>query len=168
MKTSIVIKSCPWRLLLNWLTTSSKLYRDHRFNTVSLFSCSIVSQHNYLKPPPSVGPGQARSRFSSWGLWLAALLAGVIILGGWAGLEAGAIAAPLCRSVSGHQICILSIQRSAKYFWQYRTVLSIDGETQPDTTYDCRQRQHIAHDGRITAFSPRGTGSWICRFFKQP
>jgi hypothetical protein len=159
LKTSILIKSCPWQLLLGCRLTSSKLY-DDLLKAAALGSSSALSQHCH-QLRPSAGA-------SRWRLWVTALLIWTLAAGCWAGGEAGAIAAPRCRSINGHQICILSIQRSAKYFWQYRTVISIDGETQPDTVYDCRQRQRLAPDGRITAFAPGGTGSWICRFFKQP
>ena len=32
-----------------------------------------------------------------------------------------------CRNYNGHQVCILSIKRSAKNHWEYRASVSADG-----------------------------------------
>ncbi len=58
-----------------------------------------------------------------------------------ASLPASALAGEvlLCRSVEGHQVCVLSIKRSAKNFWEYRVQLRVDGQPQPQERYDCRR-----------------------------
>lgn len=54
--------------------------------------------------------------------------------------------ASICRQLEGHQVCILRIKRSAKYFWEYRAVVSIDGEKRPWERYNCRDRRRIGTD----------------------
>lgn len=50
-----------------------------------------------------------------------------------------ALAAPLlCRTVANHQVCVLSIKRSAKNFWDYRVQLQVDGKPHPQERYNCR------------------------------
>jgi hypothetical protein len=44
----------------------------------------------------------------------------------------------LCRAVDGHQVCVVSIKRSAKNYWEYRAQLSIDDQPLPIERYDCR------------------------------
>lgn len=89
------------------------------------------------------------------GLLLAGLLLGIGLL--------PAVAAPLCRTVNGHPICILTIQRSAKYFWEYRAVVTIDDKVRPLEKYDCRHRVRIARDGTRMPFQPEGAGALICQ-----
>ena len=59
----------------------------------------------------------------------------------------GAIAPPveaaLCRNLDGQEVCIIKIKRSAKYYWEYRTLVSIDVKKKPLFIYNCR-------DGTIT------------------
>lgn len=69
---------------------------------------------------------------------LIGLLIGLGCWGGLLGWSAGALANPLCRPLAGQQVCIETIKRSAKYFWEYRVVVSIDGDHQPLKRYDCR------------------------------
>lgn len=45
----------------------------------------------------------------------------------------------LCRDLEGQRVCIETIKRSAKYVWEYRVVISIDGQNRPLKRYDCRQ-----------------------------
>jgi hypothetical protein len=45
----------------------------------------------------------------------------------------------LCRTVDSHQVCILSIKRSAKNFWEYRVQLSVDDQPRAKERYDCRR-----------------------------
>ncbi|NJL20288.1 MAG: hypothetical protein HC895_04770 [Leptolyngbyaceae cyanobacterium SM1_3_5] len=82
--------------------------------------------------------------------------------------------APICRSVNGQEICILSIQRSAKNHWEYRATVSIDGQTRswrPGTVsiekYNCRDRIRVGQDGRAVPFEPQGAGELICRLADQ-
>ncbi|WP_228024720.1 hypothetical protein [cf. Phormidesmis sp. LEGE 11477] len=70
----------------------------------------------------------------------------------------------ICRLFSGHQVCINSIRRSAKSYWEYRTVVSIDGVRQPLELYNCRDRARIlASDGSIVPFLTGKTGDWVCQ-----
>ncbi len=57
-----------------------------------------------------------------------------------------ALASILCRSVEGHQVCLETIKRSAKYFWEYRVVVTVDGNRQPSKRYDCRQPQALSDE----------------------
>ena len=69
-----------------------------------------------------------------------------------------------CRLFSGHQVCITSIRRSAQRYWEYRTVVSIDGIKQPLELYNCRDRTRIlASDGTIVPFLTGKTGDWVCQ-----
>jgi hypothetical protein len=45
----------------------------------------------------------------------------------------------LCRTVETHQVCILSIKRSARNFWEYRVQLGVDGQPRAKERYDCRR-----------------------------
>ncbi len=70
----------------------------------------------------------------------------------------------ICRVFNGHQVCINSIRRSAKSYWEYRTVVSIDGAKQPLELYNCRDRNRIlASDGSIVPFLTGKTGDWVCQ-----
>lgn len=82
--------------------------------------------------------------------------------------------ASFCRnsaSVNGslqnnHEICILSIKRSAKNYWEYRAIVSIDRVKQPVEVYNCRDRIRVGKNG-IVPFHPNGAGELICRFFQK-
>lgn|GEM_PF-533015 len=75
--------------------------------------------------------------------------------------------AAFCQQSKDHQICILTIERSAKYYWEYRAVVSVDGVKQPIEIYNCRDRLKIQKDRTTVPFEPQGAGELICRFFKQ-
>ncbi len=47
-----------------------------------------------------------------------------------------------CRTVDGHKICILSLQRSAKNYWEYRASVSIDQQKPTSEVFDCRPQNH--------------------------
>lgn len=104
-----------------------------------------------------------RERLISSGLAIAfgVLLAGVFVIG-----VRPATATAFCREYHQHSICILRIQRSAKYYWQYRAVVKIDRIERPMAVYDCRQRVRIESSGGIVAFQENGAGEFICRYFK--
>lgn len=69
-----------------------------------------------------------------------------------------------CHTVNGHQICAVSLRRSAARYWEYRTVVSIDGIKQPLEIYNCRDRTRtLASDGTIIPFLTGKTGDWICQ-----
>lgn len=70
--------------------------------------------------------------------------------------------AAFCREVNDHLICIVSIKRSAKYYWEYRASVSVDGEVSPVEIYNCRDRRRLQADGKAVAFEPNGPGNLIC------
>ena len=75
--------------------------------------------------------------------------------------------AAFCRSLNDHVICVLSIQRSAKYYWEYRAAVSVDGVTYPIEVYNCRDRIKTKLDGATVSFEPNGAGELICGMFKK-
>lgn len=77
------------------------------------------------------------------------------------------LSAVFCRTVDGHQLCILEIQRSAKNHWEYRAIVRIDGQTQPKQVYDCQDRVRIQPNGEIFAFQRLDGGDLICSFFRR-
>ncbi len=69
-----------------------------------------------------------------------------------------------CQVFSGHEVCAVSIRRSAARYWEYRTVVDIDGAKQPLELYNCRDRTRtLASDGTIVPFLTGKTGDWICQ-----
>ena len=75
--------------------------------------------------------------------------------------------ASFCRNSNDHLICILSIKRSAKNYWEYRAAVSIDGVERPIEVYNCRDRTLVRKDGSVMPFESNGPGELICRFFKK-
>jgi len=75
--------------------------------------------------------------------------------------------ASFCRNSNDHSICVLSIKRSAKNYWEYRVVISIDGKKQPLEVYNCRKRIKINRQGDIIPFQTNSPGEIICSFFKK-
>ena len=75
--------------------------------------------------------------------------------------------AATCRNLDGHSICILRIKRSAKYYWEYRAAVSIDGKKKPIEIYNCRDRTKIRQDKNIVPFANNGAGELICSLFSQ-
>lgn len=73
--------------------------------------------------------------------------------------------AAMCRDIEGHEICILKIKRSAKYYYRYRTVISIDGEKQPLAIYNCRQRTITKKNKYPIPFKPDDGGDFVCSLF---
>jgi len=74
--------------------------------------------------------------------------------------------AAFCRTVNGHDICILSIKRSAKNYWEYRASVSVDGVARPVEIYDCRDRLRIQKNGTAVPFVENGPGELICSVLK--
>ncbi|WP_335097265.1 hypothetical protein [Nostoc sp.] len=66
-----------------------------------------------------------------------------------------------------HQICILSINRSAKNYWEYRAAVSVDGVKRPVQVYNCRERVKVQHDGTVLPFQQKNPGEMICSFFNS-
>ncbi|MGF1460087.1 MAG: hypothetical protein ACFBSG_13805 [Leptolyngbyaceae cyanobacterium] len=80
-------------------------------------------------------------------------------------------AASNCYRSAGHEICLTQVQRSAKYHWRYRVQATIDGERQPQTRYNCRDRTQTPmagpQKGRTQPFTPAGVGDRLCRMFRH-
>jgi hypothetical protein len=74
--------------------------------------------------------------------------------------------AAFCRTVNGHNICILSIKRSAKNYWEYRASVSVDGIAKPVEIYNCRDRVRIQKDGTAVPFITNDPGELICSVLK--
>lgn len=70
--------------------------------------------------------------------------------------------ASFCRNYNEHSICILSIKRSAKYYWEYRAVVSIDSVERLIEVYNCRARIRVRQDGTAVPFEPGDPGELIC------
>lgn len=75
--------------------------------------------------------------------------------------------AEFCRQVDSQRICILSIKRSAKNYWQYQAVVSVDGIEQPFANYDCRDRLITEPDGNMAAFRSRPAGAFVCSLYRR-
>jgi hypothetical protein len=75
--------------------------------------------------------------------------------------------AEFCRRVEDRQICILSIKRSAKNYWQYQATTSIDGIEQPTAIYNCRDRFVSEYDGSMSTFKTNPTGEIVCRLYRR-
>lgn len=127
----------------------------------------------YLMPPLNLGfsfilrfMAVLRHGYRGWGIVIGVLLwAGL----GWIGLgllgTPQVMAAP-CYTVSGHQVCILEIRRSAKNYWEYRAAVSVDGEGRSLDLYNCRDRTHRTQDGRLIPFSKDLAGAIVCRLYR--
>lgn len=76
-------------------------------------------------------------------------------------------AVPYCRTTSQHTVCILSIKRSAKNYWEYRATTRVDGVERPMEIYNCRDRLRTQKDGTPIPFEPAGAGSVICQLFNR-
>lgn len=76
-------------------------------------------------------------------------------------------AASVCRNYEGKQICIVDLKRSAKNYWEYRAIVSIDGVKQPVEIYNCRSRSRVKKDGTLLPFAEKDAGKLICSFFKH-
>lgn len=75
----------------------------------------------------------------------------------------------ICQIFNGHEVCAVSIRRSAARYWEYRTVLNIDGIKQPLELYNCRDRTRtLVSDGTLVPFLTGKTGDWICQLTKPP
>ncbi|MDJ0798890.1 MAG: hypothetical protein QNJ51_19070 [Calothrix sp. MO_167.B12] len=71
-----------------------------------------------------------------------------------------------CQNIDGHEVCIVSLKRSPKRYWNYRVAISIDGEKKPVEIYNCRSKFKIQKDGKIVSFTENSPGNFICRNFK--
>ncbi len=76
--------------------------------------------------------------------------------------------ASICRSVDNQEICIVSIKRSAKNYWEYRASVRVDGVTKPVQIYDCRNQITVAKNKVLEPFEQDGSAAVVCSFFKPP
>ncbi|WP_158505967.1 hypothetical protein [Picosynechococcus sp. NKBG15041c] len=53
-----------------------------------------------------------------------------------------------CRTYENQEICLISLKRSAKYYWEYRAVLRIDGKKLPMKKFDCLHDLALANNQR--------------------
>lgn len=72
-----------------------------------------------------------------------------------------------CRNYNDRSICILSIKRSAKNYWEYRAAVSVDGVERPIEIYNCRDRVRVRKDGTVVPFQPNGAGEFICNLINR-
>ena len=79
------------------------------------------------------------------------------------------IEADTCKLWSGNKVCIVRIKRSAKYYWEYRTILSVDGKKQPEVVYDCRHFSYSRPDKTRVYFEDdsEDLGNFICSLFNK-
>jgi hypothetical protein len=75
--------------------------------------------------------------------------------------------ASVCRNDRDQLVCILSIQRSAKNYWEYRASVSVNGQVRPVEVYNCRQEVRISKNGLVVPFQVDRPGELICSFFKK-
>ncbi len=82
-------------------------------------------------------------------------------------LIAPRIEANICQFWSGHQVCVVQIKRSAKYYWEYRTILSVDGTKQPEIVYDCRSFYYFDPEKNKVFFknNENDLGNFVCDLF---
>ncbi|WP_310423104.1 hypothetical protein [Chamaesiphon sp. VAR_48_metabat_135_sub] len=75
--------------------------------------------------------------------------------------------AEFCRGVEGLRVCIVKIERSAKNYWQYQAMTSINGIEQPLASYDCRARLITDFDGNTSSFRSRKDGKIVCSLYRR-
>jgi hypothetical protein len=73
-----------------------------------------------------------------------------------------------CRRVNNQEICVVSIRRSAKNYWEYRAIVKVDGEVKPLQIYDCRSKTTVQENKVLEIFEQDGTAEAVCSFFKPP
>lgn len=72
-----------------------------------------------------------------------------------------------CRQIGNHSICLLSIKRSAKNYWEYRAAITVDGQKKPIEIYNCRDRIKIDRRRTIVPFTNDGIGELVCRLYTK-
>lgn len=82
-------------------------------------------------------------------------------------LPAFPVQAASCRAIANHEICIIDLQRSAKNYWEYRAVVSVDGVTRPVEVYNCRDRFLTRQDGTQIPFTQEPAASLVCRLYHK-
>jgi hypothetical protein len=81
----------------------------------------------------------------------------------------------VCRHYNHHEICVLSIKRSAKNYWEYLASVRVDGVKRSIERYDCRNRDLVDHNAhtpkdnseKSALLSKAEVSAFICNFFKK-
>ncbi|WGV26978.1 hypothetical protein [Halotia branconii] len=73
----------------------------------------------------------------------------------------------ICRNYDGHIVCILSINRSAKNYWEYRASVSVDGVKNPKEVYNCRERVKVKQDKTVVSFRQNDPSELVCSLFNK-
>jgi hypothetical protein len=91
-------------------------------------------------------------------------LMGLFLIGGLVMAYSNPVeAAPKCQTLDGHQLCLESIKRSAKYHWEYRVTVSVDSQKQPAQRYDCRQTTtDVAPEQPTADLTEARIRQWVC------
>jgi hypothetical protein len=74
--------------------------------------------------------------------------------------------ASFCKSIASQKVCILSIDRSAKNYWEYRVQLTVDRIPQSSAVYDCRQQLWLPPHGQWTKFTDDSINAVACSLFR--
>jgi hypothetical protein len=75
--------------------------------------------------------------------------------------------AAICRNIQGRRICEASLNRSAKNYWEYRAIVTIDGARQPQEIYNCRDRLRVQVDGTVIPFTDGDPSPLVCRLYNK-
>ena len=76
--------------------------------------------------------------------------------------------AATCQNIRDREVCLLKLKRSAKYYWEYRATISINGKKQPERFYDCRDRYYTESDGfKMYLKSDDPLAQSVCRLYKK-
>lgn len=94
--------------------------------------------------------------------FLSRLLLGLFIFAVVLTLNLSPAQASICRQQGNNHICLLSIKRSAKYYWEYRASVRVNDITYPIEIYNCRQKVRIKADKTVVPFAKDGPGYLIC------
>jgi hypothetical protein len=81
----------------------------------------------------------------------------------------------VCRHYNHHEICVVSIKRSAKNYWEYLASVRVDGVKRPIERFDCRNRDRVDHNvsspkdnsEKPALLSKAKVSAFICNFFKK-
>ncbi len=93
-----------------------------------------------------------------WKIQLVILLTFIMLLN----INVQIAQASLCRQYGEEKICLLEVKRSAKKYWEYRAIVSVNGQVKPREIYNCRNKFRIQKDGNVVPFEQNGAGELIC------
>ncbi len=75
--------------------------------------------------------------------------------------------ASFCKSIDTQKVCIVSIERSAKNYWEYQVQLSVDRIVQPRTVYNCQKELWLQPNGQWQKFSDSSVHAVACNLFRH-